>query len=149
MKRYLYKKTAEDHARFGRQLWADIADDDQREYIISLKLNRNIRSIPQNAMFHAICQIYAMYTGHTLEEIKDEFKRERFYELKVDKQGNEFKRLKSTKGLDTLEFTSLINNLMQWGQEHHPTCIVPRREDMHYQRLMEIEDQYEREFSGL
>lgn len=125
------------------------------EYIISWKKNRNVRSLPQLRLAHVICKIYAIYTGHTLEEIKDEFKRERFYEIRTDKQGKEFKRLKSFskdfdgRSWDTLEMTSLVNNLLDWGNTHHPLCVVPRKEDIHYQMLMEIENDYEVEFSGL
>lgn len=125
------------------------------EYIISWKRNRNIRSLPQLRLAHVICKIYGMYTGHTLEEIKDEFKRERFYEIKIDKQGKEFKRLKSFskdfdgRPWDTIEMTSLINNILDWGHTHHPLCVVPRKEDIDYIRLMEIEQDYDIEFSGM
>jgi len=143
---FIYKKTPEIHAEFGRKVWAE--SEEGVEYIYTRKVNRPIRSIPQNKMFHAICQVFAMYTGHTIEEIKDEFKRERYFEMRTDKQGVLFKRLKSTSKADTSEFTWLINNLLEWGRDKWPSCIVPRKEDMSYLMLIEIEEQYEREFFG-
>lgn len=113
-----------------------------------VKEKRNIRSVKANAFFHAICQLYAINTGHTLEEIKDEFKRARYYELIVDKRGREFKRLKSTSGLDTAEFASVCNNLLQWGREEFPEVIVPQRKDMDYIKWMDIQNDYEQAFRG-
>jgi hypothetical protein len=143
---FIYKKTPDIHAQFGKYVW-DTANEGV-EYIFTRKVNRAIRSLPQNRLFHVICQIYAMYTGHTMQEIKDEFKSERFFKMETDKQGVLFKRLRSTAKLDTTEFTSLVNNLLEWGRDKWPKCVVPRKEDMNYIMLMEIESQYEREFFG-
>lgn len=118
------------------------------EYIGDIKKNLPIRSIKANKFFHAVCNVYAIYTGHTMQEIKDEFKRDRFFEMRVDKQGREYKHLKETSGLDTKEYASVCNNLLQWGREKHPEITIERQEDMDYQRWMEIENEYNRVFSG-
>lgn len=165
MKKFVYDTSnqtrASDHAKIGKYLKELSQGDPEKikagtktpkRYTVEIKELKVIHSIPQMAFFHVVCQIYALYTGHLLEEIKDEFKKECFYEIIRDKQGNEFKRLKSTSGLDKDEYSSLINNLLEWGRKHHPTVIVPKREDMDYRRWMEFEidvkNQYEKEFSG-
>jgi hypothetical protein len=142
MNTFVYKANdPQSHKQLGKEL----GKLESGEWIISWKINRPIRSISQNKFFHAVCKVYAIYTGHTLEEIKDEFKRDCFFEMKVDKQGVEFKRLKSTAKLDSAQFTHLCNALLQWGLDKHAECYVPRKEDMTYQTLMEIDERYERE----
>ena len=146
MKHFVYKAGDKySHQDLGRELMK-LEDG---EYLISWKKNRNIRSIPQNRLFHALCSVYAMYSGYTLEEIKDDFKRDCFYEIKFGKQGQEIKRLKETRGLDTAEFTRVVNQLMLWGSQRWPECIVPRREDVDYKMLMEIETNYDLEFGSV
>jgi len=133
------------HKAIGRKL-QDL--EAGKDYIVQVKVKKNIRSIKQNAFFHAVCQLYAVYTGHTLEEIKDEFKRARWFEMREDKLGRQFKRLKSTAGLDTAEFASVCNNLLQWGREEFPGCIVPEPQDMDYKMWMDIQNDYEAAFKG-
>lgn len=146
MKSYLYEPGNDaSHKEIGRIL-RELPKD--KKYIISIKRNKAIRSISANAFFHAVCQIYAIYTGHTLQEIKDEFKRDRFFEMTTDKLGRQFKRLKSTGDLDTAEFAAVCNNLIQWGHEQFPAVIVPRKEDLTYIQWINVENEYEKVFSG-
>lgn len=133
------------HKQIGRNLQALPGG---REYRIEVKVNRNVRSLPQNAMLHAIAQIYAIYTGHTVDEIKDMWKKEYWFEWKTNKLGQEYKRLKSvTEAEDTKTFSELINTMLQWGQKAYPECIVPRPEDINYIRLMEIQNEYSESFN--
>lgn len=141
----LYDNRSEDSKR---ALYRTLKELPEGEYVYEIKKNRPIKSSKQSNFFHAVCQIYAMYTGHTLQEIKDEFKRDRFFEIVVDKQGKEFKRLKDTAGLPDDEYSALINNLLQWGREKFPDCIIPRKEDFTYKMWLDIQNNYERDFSG-
>ena len=147
MKKWLYDTTegkrADSHLKIGREL-KELPDG--KRYIITAKLHRVIHSQEQRAYFHVICTIYAVHTGHTMDEIKDEFKRARYYELKVDNFGKEFKRLKSTADADTAEYAWLITNLLQWGSEEWPAVIIPKKEDHDYERWLEIEAAIEEEY---
>lgn len=153
MKKYLYEteegRRKESHQKLGK-LIQELPDGKRFQVII--KEIRHVHSISQMAYFHVVCSIYAIHTGHTMQEIKDEFKRARFFEMTIDKQGKEFKRLKETSGLDVVEYTSLINNLLQWGREEYPDVRVNRKEDMTYAQWLEyesaVENEYTKVFSG-
>ncbi len=131
-----------------RKFYGQIKDLPPDEYIILIKKNKPKHSIKQSNFFHAICQLYAIQTGHYLEEIKDEFKRDRFFEMKVDKQGREFKRLKPTADLDEAEYSVLNTLLLEWGKEKHPEVVVPKKGDLTYIQWMNIGNEYTRTFSG-
>jgi len=118
------------------------------EYVVEIKKNRPIHTIKQSSYFHVLCQIYAIHTGHYLDEIKDEFKRDRFFEMKIDNQGREFKRLKSTSKLSDVDYQIVITLFLEWGKEKHPEVIVPQKRDMDYKMWMEIGNAYNRTFSG-
>jgi hypothetical protein len=153
MKRFIYdtnkairKMSHEDVGKKFQEL------PEGKRYKIEVTEIKVIHSIPQSAYFHVLCSIFAIHTGHTLQEIKDEFKKDRFFEIIVDKQGQEFKRLKSTSKLNVTEYASVINNILQWGREKWPECVVKRKEDMDYLQWMEFEaavkNEYNKTFSG-
>lgn len=144
---FLYKaKDKIVHETFGKKLW-NMAESG--EFIISVKKNKPIRSLGSNNYFHMILSIYATYTGHYIDEIKDEFKNDiGYYDIITDKLGKPFKRLKSTSKADTTEMASVINQFEQWGRDKFPECIVPRKEDATYIQWLEVQNQYERTFSG-
>ncbi len=139
----------ESHRKLGREIQGLPEGKKFKVEISELKV---IHSISQSAYFHVVCSIFAIHTGHTLQEIKDDFKKDRFFEIIVDKQGKEFKRLLPTSGLNVTEYASLINNLLQWGLDHWPKCVVSKKEDMDYIQWMEYEtavkNEYNKTFSG-
>jgi hypothetical protein len=152
MRNYLYDASSPEahaisHKEIGKKL-QEMGKEYPGKYIISWKRHKQIRSMKANAFFHAVCQIYAMYSGHTVDEIKHEFKMARFYTLETDKLGREFKRGKSSSGLDTGEFAAVCNNLLEWGKDEFPAVIVGRKEDMTYIQWLNIQDEYEKVFSG-
>ncbi len=119
------------------------------EYYYELKKNLPVQSIGQVRKFHAVCQQYAIYTGLTMEEMKNEFKKARYFEMITDKQGREFKRLKSTNEIkDVAEYAALINNLIQWGREQMPEFHLTDPKDMSYVEWMNLQNDYEASFSG-
>lgn len=144
---FLYKARDKDsHQAFGKKLWETY---ESGEFVITVKKNKPIRSLGANNYFHMILSIYATYTGHYLDEIKGEFKYDiGYYDIITDKLGKQFKRLKSTSKADTTEMASLTNQLEQWGRNKFPECIIPRKEDATYIQWLEVQNQYERTFSG-
>lgn len=150
MKKWIYdtkKETrAAAHKETGRKLM-ELKDD--KRYIIQVTVARTIHSVPQSAYFHVVCTIYAIHTGHTMQEIKDMFKEDRFFEIKVDKFGKEFKRKKETSGLDVAEYAAVITNLLQWGRENFPEVVVKRKEDMTYEKWIEYESMVEEEYENM
>lgn len=153
MKKWVYdtkKETrAEAHKELGKKLQSL---PDNKRFKIEVSELRVIHSDSQSAYFHVICSIYSIETGMTLQEIKDEFKRDRFYEIKTDKFGREFKRLKSTSGLDVAQYASVINNLLDWGREKFPEVEIRERDkytsDQWFEHQAAVEDEYDRVFSG-
>ena len=71
---------------------------------VVMKRYRKPRSIPQNSLFHALCQIIADETGHTLDEVKGGIK----VELGLYAQKDGMTLLISSANLNTLEFNKLI-----------------------------------------
>lgn len=140
-----WRKEKAAHAAAGRAMW-NHAKDGKTEYIIRMYVNHPTRSVGQNRMFHAVLGVYAVYTGRTLQDLKDDFKREHFYEWKTDKQGREYKHVKETSKATTEEMTGAINKLLVWGYDQWPECPVPDPRNITYMKLMEIEDNYEKEF---
>ena len=137
---------AKAHAEFGKKLWNEYKSG---EYVIKITKNKPIRSLGANNYFHMVLSIYASYTGHYLDEIKDEFKLDvGYYDLVTDKQGKQFKRLKSTSEEDTTGMSRLTNQLLQWGRDKHPECIIPRLEDATYLQWIQVQNEYEKVFSG-
>lgn len=153
MKRFIYDTNkpvrSMSHADVGKK-FQELPEG--KRFKVEVTEIKHIHSIPQSAYFHVLCSIYAIYTGHTLQEIKDEFKKARFFEIIVDKQGKEFKRLLPTSGLNVTEYAAVINNLLAWGNENWPKCVVKKKEDMDYIQWMEFEaevkNSYNKEFSG-
>lgn len=119
------------------------------EYAIKIVKNRHIRSLGKNAEYHAIWHIYAIHTGHYIDELKKEFyDKIGFYELHTDARGKTTKRYKSSADLDEVQMQALINQQAQWGREEFPEVIVPRPQDRDYKLWMDIQNEYNKTFSG-
>lgn len=146
MKHILYKAgDDESHKNTGKILRAL----DAGEYIIQIKKNKNIRSLGANAYYHMVWNIYATHTGHYIDELKKEFyDKIGFYETWVDERGKEVRRYKSSGKEDTAGMAALINKQAQWGRDEFPKVIVPRKEDATYMQWMEVENEYNKTFSG-
>lgn len=145
MKMFTY--TAKDEASH-KSAGAKLRELPEGEYLITVKKNRPIRSLSANKFFHAIIKVYATHTGHHADEIDNMFRMARHYEIIEYPSGKNEKIPKRTSNLDTKEFAAVVNNLLQWGQDEFPTVKVLRKEDLTYQMWMEIENDYERTFSG-
>jgi hypothetical protein len=141
-----YRKEKAAHAAAGRAMWNHAKAGE--EYILRMYVNKPTRSIGQNRMFHAVLGIYANYTGRLMDDMKIEFKKEYFFEWRKDKQGKEYKHLKETSKADTEEMTAAITKLLIWGRELWPECVVPDPRNITYMQLMQIEDDYEKEFKS-
>ncbi len=140
------EKTFKDLGKYLRELGAN-AKTVGKNYCVVVKQNRPVRSLSANAFYWVVCQIYATHTGHTVKEIDYIFKMDRHWEEVQLKSGA--KRVpKETHNLDTKEYSSVINNLLQWGREEFPEVIIPRQEDMTYQQWMGVQYEYEKANSG-
>lgn len=145
MRTFLY--TAGDpvsHKKIGSSLSELPAGD----YVIIVKKNRPIRSLQANKFYHAVMKLYATHTGHTMSEIENMFKMERHFEIVYYPSGKTEKIPRDTHDLDTKEFTAMCNNLLQWGRDNFPEVIVPRQEDLTYRQWIEIDNEYNKTFSG-
>lgn len=132
-----------------RKLWEFLKEiPDDSEYIVTVEKKRNIRSLQANKFYWAVMKIYAMETGHTESEIELMFKMDRHYEIVEYPGGRTQKIPLKTSDLDTKQFSSLVNNLLQWGRELFPEVIIPRQEDLTYLQWLELNNRYDQSFSG-
>ncbi len=146
MKTVLYKSDDEESKRKFYQVLKELKSG---SYAITIKINRPIRSLGANRYFHMVWNIYATHTGHYIDELKREFyEKIGFYEIFTDKRGISTKRYKSSADCDTTEMSSLINQQAQWGRDEFPEVIVPRLEDATYLQYMQVENEYNKTFSG-
>lgn len=118
-------------------------------FIYQIKKNSPVRSFGANKYFHMVWNIYATHTGHYIDELKKEFyDKIGFFEMFTDKRGKTTKRYKSSADCDVPEMSSLINQQAQWGREEFPEVIVPRREDATYLQWLQVQNEYNKTFSG-
>ncbi len=144
----LYKaKDPASHKEAGRILW-DFPEC-KEGYIIKVTKNKPTRSLDQNNYYHMVFAIYATHTGHYIDELKKEFyDKIGFYDDFTDKRGKTTRRYKSSSDLDQTEMSALINQQAQWGIDEFPEVIIPRKEDAKYIQWLQVEDEYNRTFSG-
>jgi hypothetical protein len=136
---------AANHKEVGRQL----LELPPGEYVIKIVKNRHIRSLSKNAEYHAIWHIYAIHTGHYIDELKKEFyDKIGFYTFHTDSRGKTTKRYKSSADCDEVEMQALINQQAQWGRDEFPEVVIPKPQDRTYELWFEIQNQYNRTFSG-
>jgi hypothetical protein len=143
---FLYKsKDEKSHKELGKKL----SELPEGGYVIKVSKNKPVRSLGQNAYYHMVWNIYATHTGHYIDELKKEFyDKIGFFEVFTDKREISTKRYKSSADLDETEFAALINQQAQWGRDEFPEVIVPRKEDATYLQWMQVENDYNRTFSG-
>lgn len=146
MKLILYKSgDADSHKKLGRELQSL----PEGEYVIKVTKNKNIRSLGANAYYHMVWNIYATHTGHYIDELKHEFyDKIGYFDWFEDARGVRTKRYRSTSDEDTAGFAAIINKQAQWGRDEFPAVIVPRKEDATYLQWMQIENEYNKTFSG-
>lgn len=91
--------------------------DKTKEYIVTIKEKKNIRTLDQNKyLWGVVYKVVANETGSDVDTMHDELKR--MFGIKEEKAsiitGEIFESLKSTKKYDTLELTNYINNIKNW-----------------------------------
>lgn len=137
-----------------RDLYKKLKELPDGEYVIEVKKNKAIRSMTANAYYHVVLNIICTSTGQgtgdknfdhdQLHEIlKRKFNSDTFH---LPKGGVEVVG-KSTSEMDTTEFASYINRVKQWAKEEFG-IIVPEREDLDYKKWMEIDNEYNKTYSG-
>lgn len=88
--------------------------------VFELKEKKPKRTLSQNSYLHLILSWFALETGYTLEEVKQEiFKKivnpQMFYEGEVDKGFVKIQRWRSSKNLDTSEMTLAIDRFRNYS----------------------------------
>lgn len=118
------------------------------EYTVEIKRNRPIRSLSQNRYYFAILKVIAAETGeYDIDRLHELCKKKFNGELmKLPKSGMEQIGL-STSNLDSAEFTAYINRVKTWSLDEF-NISIPDPSNMTHQLLMDIENNYERVFSG-
>lgn len=144
MKNFFYKPSdKQKHQELGnflRQL-------PEAEYVVQVKKNRPIRSLSANAYYHLCLKIIAIQTGHDTDELHETMKL-KFNSVLINfpKGGSQIIG-KSTKDLDTKEFGAYINRVKQWALDEFQ-IVIPNPKDLDYMKQIELENQYEKVFSG-
>lgn len=119
-----------------------------KDFCVVVKQNRPVRSLSQNGFYHIvltlICTEANQYTHEQLHEI---CKRKFNYEMvQFPKSGYEVVG-KSTANLDSLEFASYVNRVVQWAREEF-NIVIPEREAIDYATQVEIGNQYDKSIQG-
>lgn len=117
------------------------------EYCIEVKKNRPIRSMKANKYYFAILKIIGINTGHTHEELHEIMKLKFNSEIvHFPKSGSQIIG-KTTSDMDTAEFAAYLNRVKKFAIEEF-NLVIPEPRDLDYVRWMEIENSYNRTFSG-
>jgi hypothetical protein len=96
-----------------RKLFEIIKTRKPLKYIVEFKIAREKRSNIQNAYYWVVLGIIGEYTGYEPEEMHElmKFKFLGFDEKVIKQTGEVLKNIKSTKTLDTLEFSNYIEKI--------------------------------------
>ena len=117
------------------------------EYVVEVKRNRPIRSLSHNRYYFAILKVIASETGNDVDRLHEIAKKKFNGEMVLlPKSGAEMVG-KSTGDLDSKEFSAYINRVKLWALDEFNVTIM-ERENVTIQNLMDIENNYERVFSG-
>ena len=144
MKNFLYNPSnPQKHKELGNYL----KSLPEGEYVVKVKKNRPIRSLSANAYYHFCLKIIAIDTGHDAEDLHETMKL-KFNSAMINfpKGGSQIIG-KSTKDLDTKEFGAYINRVKNWAIQEY-NIVIPEPKDLDYMKQMELENQYEKVFSG-
>lgn len=135
------------------KLWAELKamDEFPGEYLITIRLNRPVRSIKQNAYYHFVlsCIITmseagAAYTHDRLHRIaSSKFN----YKLEELPKGDAVLVGQSTSDIDVDEFVKFTQKVKAWAYDEFEV-IIPAREDVDYKKWMDVENSYHKKFYG-
>lgn len=115
----------------------------KRGNVIEVKKVNPKRSTQQNSYLHLLLGLYAMETGHRLEEAKVIYKRYANPELFVYKKDNMY-FLRSSADLDVAEMTKSIDRFREFAAEQNidlPSAMTPE-EMRSIANRMEEQQQY-------
>lgn len=149
---FIYKAGDPDiHKKLGQELNKLPKGGD---YIITWKRNRPVRSTKANAYYRVVLKMIAEETGHTVEQLHDYCKAKFINndampdDIPIHEQvAWRMLHGRSTKELDTKEFASLIIRVKEWARDMFGMNI-PEAKDLDYQKMIEIENNYERTIAG-
>lgn len=146
MKVLLYQAgNPESHKKLGKEL----SQLKPGEYVVTVKKKKHIRSLDQNSYYWAILTLIAAETG--------EFDRDRLHNIckskfnskleELPRNGGSILVVESTSKLDSDEFTKYINRVKSYARQELGIVINEQR-DMTYQQWEEINNHYEKTFTG-
>lgn len=134
---------ANSHKLLGRKL-SELKPGD---YVIEVKRNRPIRSLAHNKYYFAILKLIATETGNDVDRLHEIAKKKFNGEMvQLPKSGMEMVG-RSTSELDSKEFSAYINRVKLWANDEFGITVYDR-ENMTIEQLMDIENNYEKVFSG-
>ena len=110
---------------------------------INLSLKQKSRSISQNAYLHVCISLFAIEFGYSLDEAKTLLKGECHF---MNYEKNDFRFLKQTRDMDTIELTSFIEWIRDYSAKQ--SCYIPTPEE-YITNQFEIDREIQRNKSHL
>jgi hypothetical protein len=109
-----------------------------RQYRFEVKLYRRQRTLPQNRLLHLLINAIAEETGGADKDHREAIKtflKQKFLEPQFQEVfGVEVEMQRSTRALDTAEFTRFINAIYDWA-ERELGIMLPRPGDLGWDDL--------------
>lgn len=134
-------------ANSHKQLGKKLSELKPGDYVIEVKRNRPIRSLSHNKYYFAILKLIATETGNDVDRLHEIAKKKFNGEMvQLPKSGMEMVG-KSTSDLDSKEFSTYINRVKQWAIDEFGVTVYDR-ENLTMEQLMDIDNRYEKVFSG-
>lgn len=130
-----------------RKLGKDLRDMPEANYRVEVYKKHAVRSLKANAYYHVILNIIGISTGHTHEQLHEICKKKFNGDIIHLPKGGMEQVGKSTKNLDTAEFTGYVNRVKQWAQDEFG-IIIPDAKQLDERRIAEIQNTYDENNSG-
>lgn len=108
--------------------YIDRIPDDQKRREVTIKLQRERRTIPQNSLYHMWLRIIADETGNNVDDTHEAMKTMFLGEKEVRLGGYDVIATCSTASLDTCQFTRFLNQMEAWVSAELG-IVLPRPED--------------------
>lgn len=151
MKHFLYDNRDE---ASKRKFYEKLKELLPAEYVVSIKQNRAVRSLSANKYYHAILNIICLSSGQGTGDMS--FDHDQLHEILKKKFNGSLIHFpkggtevvgNSTADLDTKEFAAYINRVKLWAKDEFE-IIIPDLKDMDYKKWMDIDNAYNKTYSG-
>lgn len=131
-----------------RSLYNKLKELEPAEYVIEIKKNKPVRAIAHNKYYRVVLKYIAVASGEYDEDRLHELMKLKFnYEVVNTPRGGAYIIPGSTSKLSTEEFADFVSKVKMWAKDEYGV-IIPERQDVDYLRWMEINNTYNKTFSG-